>query len=295
MNNEDYELTLFDRLEVIKQTVMRYGEDKFYLSFSGGKDSTTLHHLIDMALPNNQIPRVYSDTGIELTAIRNFVMNMASKDKRIIMLRPHKPIKQTLEEFGYPFKSKMHSYMVEKYQRLGLIKGVKNYIGKGEKTYFRPCPKKLLYQFTKDFKLKISDACCLKMKEEPMQNWATENNRTIAITGIMREEGGRRVKASCITIRGGEVKFFNPLAKITKEFEDWFIKTYGIKLASVYYPPYNLIRTGCKGCPFAQELQSNLDMLAKYFPNERKQCELIWRPVYDEYRRLNYRLKGEGK
>ena len=26
-------------------------------------------------------------------------------------------------------------------------------------------------------------------------------------------------------------------------------------------------------------------------PNERKQCEIIWKPIYDEYRRINYRLK----
>ena len=28
-----------------------------------------------------------------------------------------------------------------------------------------------------------------------------------------------------------------------------------------------------------------------YLPNEAKQCELIWKPIYDEYRRINYRLK----
>lgn len=27
-----------------------------------------------------------------------------------------------------------------------------------------------------------------------------------------------------------------------------------------------------------------------YMPIERRQCEIIWKPVYDEYRRLNYRL-----
>ena len=32
-----------------------------------------------------------------------------------------------------------------------------------------------------------------------------------------------------------------------------------------------------------------------YMPNERKQCELIWKPVYEEYRRLNYRLKKYEK
>lgn len=34
----DNELLLFDRLEKIKQVINQYGEDNFYLSFSGGKD-----------------------------------------------------------------------------------------------------------------------------------------------------------------------------------------------------------------------------------------------------------------
>lgn len=56
---EDYELTLFDRIEVIKSTNKKYDlEHNAYLSFSGGKDSTVLHYLLDIALPNNQIPRV---------------------------------------------------------------------------------------------------------------------------------------------------------------------------------------------------------------------------------------------
>ena len=37
--DEDFELTLFDRLEKIRQVVNHFGEDKFYVSFSGGKDS----------------------------------------------------------------------------------------------------------------------------------------------------------------------------------------------------------------------------------------------------------------
>ena len=30
--------------------------------------------------------------------------------------------------------------------------------------------------------------------------------------------------------------------------------------------------------------------LEKYLPNEKKQCEIIWKPIYEEYRRINYRL-----
>lgn len=49
--------------------------------------------------------------------------------------------------------------------------------------------------------------------------------------------------------------------------------------------------TGCKGCPFNKDLQRELDILAQYFPEEKKQCEIIWKPVYEEYRKIGYRLK----
>ena len=69
----DNEFLLQDRLQKIRQIIRKYGEENFYLSFSGGKDSTVLSHLLDMALPNNKIPRVYANTGIEYRLILEFV------------------------------------------------------------------------------------------------------------------------------------------------------------------------------------------------------------------------------
>ena len=107
----------------------------------------------------------------------------------------------------------------------------------------------------------------------------------------MQAEGGRRNRAQCLAFRGKKLKSFQPLAPITKEWEDWFIETYNVSICDIYKPPYNFTRTGCKGCPFALNLQEELDTLQKYFPAERKQCEVICKPVYDEYRRIGYRLK----
>jgi len=70
---------LFDRIEVIKKTIEKYGEENFYISFSGGKDSTVLHHLIDEAISGNQIPRVFMNTGIEYNDIRRFVEELTEK------------------------------------------------------------------------------------------------------------------------------------------------------------------------------------------------------------------------
>lgn len=290
----DNEFLLQDRLQKIRQIINKYGENTFYISFSGGKDSTVLSALVDMALPCNKIPRVYANTGIELNMVRDFVFNMANTDDRVVIIKPSVPIKTMLERDGYPFKSKEHSLIVDIYQRHGMnCITVPRYLGsqEGYGDRFR-CPKKLEYQFTPDFNMKISDKCCKRMKEEPLDNWAKSNHKTCRILGIMPSEGGRRLTTKCLAFKNnGKTLSFHPLSVVTKDWEDWFIDAYDIKICDIYKPPYNFDRTGCKGCPFNINIQKELDVLEKYFPTERKQCEAIWKPVYDEYRRLGYRLK----
>lgn len=296
MTDKEGYFLLQDRLQKIKQIIRKYGEENFYLSFSGGKDSTVLSSLIDMALPNNKIPRVYANTGIEYALILSFIRQQKDKHNwELIELKPTKPIKKTLEEEGYPFKSKGHSDFVHRFQKIGRSKSVVQYLGESEDkepwSSQKSCPKKLKYQFSDDFKLKISDMCCVRLKEEPLHNWAKENNKPYGIVGIMASEGGRRAGAKCLSFLGDKLKNFQPLAPISKEWEEWFISKYNIQICDIYKPPYNFIRTGCKGCPFAIKLQDELDIMEEFFPAERKQCEYIWKPVYEEYRRINYRLR----
>ena len=60
------EFLLRDRIAKIKSINEQYDlENNAYLSFSGGKDSTVLHYLLDEALPENKIPRLFLNTGIE--------------------------------------------------------------------------------------------------------------------------------------------------------------------------------------------------------------------------------------
>lgn len=287
---EDYLLTLYDRIEVIKTTNKKYDlEHNAYISFSGGKDSTVLHYLIDLALPQNRIPRVFIDTGIEYNYIHEYVLEMAKNDDRFVIIKPMNNIKQTLEKYGYPFKSKEHSLFVNVYQNSGMCKSVKYYLSKDKMIN---CPSNLRYQFTKDFNLNISNKCCYKLKKEPISKWQIQNKKSISLTGMRKNEGGERTSINCIiTDKQGNLTKFHPLAPITDNFENWFIDKYKIKLCKLYYEPFNFKRTGCKGCPFALDLQNQLDTMEQYLPNEKKQCEIIWKPIYDEYRRIGYRLK----
>lgn len=269
MDNLDYEFILEDRLAKIRAINEQYDlEHNAYIAFSGGKDSCVVSHLIDLALPNNTIPRVYVNTGIEYVDMVKFVKNKAKNDSRIIIINNKLNIKKTLAEKGYPFKSKEHSSKVATFCNnqdaiLEMVSELKTktideinaefetkwknkrgidvallIIGlayrKNEKKIMPKnpiylTPKILKYQFTKEINkldFKISDKCCFKFKEEPMKNYSKTTNRFIAITGLMREEGGRRTSTLCTAFnkRTGKLKSFSPLAVITKEWENDFVE-----------------------------------------------------------------------
>lgn len=291
------EFLLADRIQKIKSMNELYDlENNAYISFSGGKDSTVLSYLIDEALPNNKIPRVFINTGIEYKKIVNFVEREREKDCRIIIIEPSQNIKETLEKYGYPFKSKEHCERLQEYRNGNRGAYLLKYFNIIEGGY-RPCPQKLMYQLEPSFNLNISKECCNRLKKIPLHKFEKQNNRTIAITGMLREEGGQRRNIPCITTdsKSGNIKKIHPLSVVSKDFEEWYIKQRNIKLCELYYPPYNFERTGCKGCPYSLHLQEQLDLMSVLLPAEKKQCEIIWKPVYEEYRRIGYRLRKENQ
>lgn len=281
----EFEFILEDRIAKIQAINQQYDlENNSYIAFSGGKDSVILSHLIDIALPNNKIPRVYINTGIEFVSMLKFVKKLSTIDERIVIINNNTNIPITLKKYGYPFKSKKHSNFVHIFQGSGLHYGIENYLR-------IQCPKILNYQFTDKNKLKISSQCCIKFKENTALKWAKLNNKTINITGMRKEEGGQRKNINCVLIKDNELKKFHPLSIVDNEFEKNFIGKYHIELCELYNEPYNFKRTGCKGCPFNTDIQNELNSLYEKLPNEYYQCLHLWKPVYDEYIRIGYRLK----
>ena len=285
---------LQERLDKVRNVISTHGERNFYVAFSGGKDSTILSDLIDVALPGNKIPRVFFNTGIEYPQTRQFVLELGRNDPRITFVLSRFNIRQVLEEHGYPFKSKEHSHKLEVFREKGIWqREVERYLNDRESPY--RCPTSLLFQFTDDYPLKISDKCCDYLKKKPADDYSKESGRTIRITGIRRAEKGRRNRAQCTVFQSstGKLKAFNPLNICPDEWMDWYVERMGLRLCDLYYPPFNFKRTGCMGCPFALNLQEELNVLEREAPRTYLACENIWKPVYDEYRRLGYRLRKQ--
>lgn len=289
----DFEFDLADRVQKIKSINEQYDlEHNAFISFSGGKDSTVLSKIIDIALPSNRIPRVFFNTGIEYKAILQFVKDLADKDERFVIYSSGVSIAQMLEEKGYPFKSKEFSQKMAIYQRSGRTKTVTDYLGEtGNKAKSFCCPEKLKPMFSSDVPFKISDKCCIELKKKVSERFAEESNKPIVITGMRKAEGGNRKSVQgCTIFNKGKLRKFHPLFPVTADFIDKAIYIYQISLCSLYYPPYNFERTGCKGCPFNMKLKEQLTLMKELLPDEYKQCNIIWRKVYDEYIKRGYRL-----
>ena len=289
----EFEFEVADRIAKIKSMNELYDlEHKAFISFSGGKDSCVLSKLIDIALPDNKIPRVFFNTGIEYKAILQFVRDKAKEDNRIIIHNSSVNIRTMLETKGYPFKSKEFAQKMYTYQRSGNCKTVTDYIGlTGNKAKTFQCPEKLKVCFTPDFTLKVSDKCCKELKKKISEKWSKDNDRPIVITGMTRGEGGvRKSKTACAVFDEGKLRKFHPLFPVSKDFIDKAICIYEIELCKLYKAPYNFERTGCKGCPFNMKLKEQLEIMKELLPEEYKQCQILWGKVYKEYERLNYRL-----
>ena len=84
----------------LREWVREFGTDGVYVSFSGGKDSTVLLHLVRELYPD--IPAVFCDTGLEYPEIRQFVKTWDN----VVWLKPKKNFFQVCEEYGFPLISK---------------------------------------------------------------------------------------------------------------------------------------------------------------------------------------------
>lgn len=217
----EFEFEVADRIQKIKSINEKFDlENNSYISFSGGKDSTVLSKIVDLALPGNKIPRVFFNTGIEYKAILDFVKQISSEDSRFIICNSGVNIKEMLETKGYPFKSKEFSQKFSCYQHSGKCKTVTDYLGEtGNKAKSFQCPDKLKPMFDSDFPFKVSDKCCLELKKKIADKWSKENNRSIALTGMRKGEGGNRKSVKgCTVFDGDKLHKFHPLFPVSNDF-----------------------------------------------------------------------------
>ena len=135
-----------------------------YVSFSGGKDSTVLKHIVDSMY--DDVPALFVNTGLEYPEIQKFAMSQPN----VITVRPEMRFDEVIKNYGYPVISKEVSKYVKE-ARSALEKGNTEYYAlqklegrlldkDGNKSIYN-CEK---WGFMIDAPYKISSQCCDVMK-----------------------------------------------------------------------------------------------------------------------------------
>jgi 3'-phosphoadenosine 5'-phosphosulfate sulfotransferase (PAPS reductase)/FAD synthetase len=104
----------------IHEWVEHFGVNGCYVSFSGGKDSTVLLHIVRELYP--EIEAVFVNTGLEYPEIRQFVKSFDN----VTILRPEMRFDKVLEKYGYPIVSKEVSECIDQ-ARKALVTGKYSY------------------------------------------------------------------------------------------------------------------------------------------------------------------------
>ena len=272
-----------------------------YVSFSGGKDSTVLKHIVDSMY--DDVPALFVNTGLEYPEIQKFAMSQ----KNVVTVRPEMRFDEVLKTYGYPVISKE---VAEKtyYAQMGRHYGINAFKGLDKDGNPDPFRKALVkYAHLIDSGIPISAKCCQVMKKSPAKKYETESGRK-PILGTMAKESRLRyqswIKSGCNAF-DSKRPTSQPMSFWTEQDVLHYIKKYDVPYCSVYgdiqvkpfgkdvvdgqinyldylgYEPKDVLettgckRTGCIFCLFGCHLDkepNRFQRLKKTHPRQYNYC-----------------------
>ena len=275
-------------------------DGQVYISFSGGKDSTVLMHLVKDMYPD--VPAVFVDTGLEYPEVRKFATERAD-----VVLRPAMRFDQVIKTYGYPVISKEVAHAVRCVKKIG---------GKSKDYYMLRFNGQLLskdgakssfniekWRFLLDADFPISSQCCDVMKKAPIKAYAKETGRK-AIIGTMADESRLRMvkylQFGCNAYDSKEPTS-KPLSVWLEQDILQYIKRNGLEIASVYgdiverdqlqgqmrmFPDQwdelattGVSRTGCMFCMFGAQCEKAPNRFQRMKETHPRQYAYCMKPV----------------
>ena len=283
-------LPLDIKIRMTKERIQQwyeYWDGQVYVSFSGGKDSTVLKHIVDSMY--DDVPSLFVNTGLEYPEIQKFAMSQ----KNVVTVRPEMRFDEVIKKYGYPVVSKEVAQTVweakknvktGKYAyRIKKLNG--ELLDKNGKYSSYNIPK---WKFLLDAPYDISHKCCDLMKKRPAKTYEKTTGRK-AIIGTLASESTLRktqwVKYGCNAFESKRPTS-QPLSFWTEQDILSYIKEFDVPYCSVYgdivpvdegalLKTTGCDRTGCIFCMFGCHLEkepNRFQRLKETHPRQYEYC-----------------------
>lgn len=308
-------LPLEVKIQMSKRRIQEWYEHfdgNVYLSFSGGKDSTVLKHLIDSVY--DDIPAVFINTGLEYPEIQKFVRDIKHGEydcfnPNVVILRPEMRFDEVIKKYGYPIISKSVSRAIH-YARTSMKSGNSDSFymrqlngealdNQGRKSLYN----KKKWRFLLDAPFDMHNACCDVMKKKPFHEYQRQTKRKPYIGTLATESMNRRnqwMAHGCNSFDSRTMRSA-PLSFWTEQDILAYIIQYNVPYSPIYgdiiidkngkYNTTELERTGCIFCGYGCHLEKSpnrFQKLKETHPRQYEYCigggEMIdgkWKPNKD--------------
>jgi 3'-phosphoadenosine 5'-phosphosulfate sulfotransferase (PAPS reductase)/FAD synthetase len=267
-------LSLEQKIDLTLQKIKEFYEfnkGKVYVSFSGGKDSTVLLHLVRLKYPD--VSAVYVNTGLEYPEINEFVKTIDN----VIELRPKMLFSEVIKKYGYPAVSKKVARQIRDLRnptdknintRRLYLEGIKR---DGTKTKTLKLSKK--WHKLIDAPFDISEQCCDIMKKEPMKRYQKET-KSVPFIGTMASDSYLRETSYLNYGCNNFIKNQSTPMGFWLEQDIWdCIKMFELPYSKIY--DTGVKRTGCMFCMFGVHLEkepNRFQLMKKTHPQLHDYC-----------------------
>jgi len=249
----------------------KHFEGRVYVSFSGGRDSTVLLHLVRELYP--EVPAVFIDTGLEYPEVRQFVKTI----ENVTFLKPKMNFRQVLQKYGYPIISKEQAKYIREVQR-GTTTYMENkrrgkVLGRNNRPVGSVSKK---WQYLMDQQdVQISERCCDVLKKNPIRVYEKDSNRvsyvgTMAGDSKLRKQSAEKYGCNAYSLKNPQSR---PLSCWREEDILNYISKHSIPISTIYSMGYE--HTGCVFCMFGVHLDkgdNRFQRLKKTHPKLHSYC-----------------------
>lgn len=280
---EKRNLPLDVKVLLTKTRILQWYEEykgNVYVSFSGGKDSTVLLHLVRSLFPD--VLAVYIDTGLEYKEVRNFVATV----NNVRWIKPKYSFIEVIKKYGYPVVSKEQSqyigeYRTTKSEKLKDIRWNGNKYGRGKISE--------KWKFLVNAPFKIGSQCCTVMKKNPSKKFEKETGLKPYLATMTEESALRKSSWIRFGCNGFKKKrpTSQPMSFWTEQDVLQYIAENNLPYAACYgdivkdengkYHTTLCDRTGCEFCLYGIQADSCPNRLQRIKKMHPKRYEFIMR------------------